>query len=90
MSRIYVINYDYAQEKYGVYEKGAECAYTDLKKAQKRLKELTADLKEEYLKKYDEEDIVVDEGTMSYSIYCDYRYDEHHTDYWIDEIEVME
>lgn len=89
MNVIYIINYDYAHEKYDVYERGAECAYTDLNQAKKRLKELTQNLKAEFLEKYDEEDIVEDVSDMSYSIYQDYRYDEHHTDYWIDEIELM-
>ena len=81
---------EYANEKYDVYEKGSVCAYTDLKKAQKKLKELTENLKEEMLDRLDEDDIVIDEGTMSYSIYWDYRYEELHTDYWIDEIDVDE
>ena len=42
------------------------------------------------LDRLDEDDIVIDEGTMSYSIYWDYRYEELHTDYWIDEIDVEE
>lgn len=90
MKKVYVINYEYANEKYDVYEKGSVCAYTDLKKAQKKLTELTENLKAEMLDRLDEDDIVIDEGTMSYSIYWDYRYEELHTDYWIDEIDVEE
>ena len=37
MDRIYVINYEYANEKYDVYERGAECAFTDINKAKERL-----------------------------------------------------
>ena len=36
MKKVYVINYEYANEKYDVYEKGSVCAYMDLKKAQKK------------------------------------------------------
>ena len=90
MKKVYVINYEYANEKYDVYEKGSVSAYTDLKKAQKKLKEQTENLKAEMLDRLDEDDIVIDEGTMSYSIYWDYRYEELHTDYWIDDNDVEE
>lgn len=88
MSKIYVINYDYAFEKYGSYEKRSVGAFNDIDKAKAKLKELTADLKKEMLVDYDEEDIEVEEGVMSYSIYIAYRYMEHHIDYWIDEVEL--
>ena len=58
MDRIYVINYEYANEKICLYERGAECAFTDLNKAKERLAELTEGLKDEMLEKFDEDDIV--------------------------------
>ena len=89
MDRIYVINYEYANEKICLYERGAKCAFTDLNKAKERLAELTEGLKGEMLEKFDEDDIVEEKGEMSYSIYWDYRYEELHTDYWIDEVELI-
>ena len=89
MDRIYAINYEYANEKDDVYERGAECAFTGLNKAKERLAELTEGLKGEMLEKFDEDDIVEEKGEMSYSIYWDYRYSEYHTDYWIDEVELI-
>ena len=41
------------------------------------------------LEKFDEDDIVEEKDAMSYSIYWDYRYEEYHTDYWIDEVELI-
>ena len=41
------------------------------------------------LEKFDEDDIVEEKGEMSYSIYWNYRYSEYHTDYWIDEVELI-
>ena len=90
MDKIYIINYEYANEKYDVYERGAKCAFTDLNKAKERLAELTKGLKDEMLEKFDEDDIVEEKGEMSYSIYWDYRYSEYHTDYWIDEVDIEE
>ena len=90
MAKIYVINYEYANEKYDVYERGAKCAFIDLNKAKERLAELTEGLKDEMLEKFDEDDIVEEKDNMSYSIYWDYRYSEYHTDYWIDEVDVEE
>ena len=89
MDRIYVINYEYANEKICFYESGAECAFTDLNKAKERLAELTKDLKDEMSERIDEDDIVEEKGDMSYSIYWNYRYEELHTDYWIDEVELI-
>ena len=90
MDKIYIINYEYANEKCSVYERGAECAFTDLNKAKERLAELTKGLKDEMLERLDEDDIVEEKGEMSYSIYWDYRYSEYHTDYWIDEVDIEE
>ena len=90
MAKIYVINYEYANEKDDVYERGAECAFTDLNKAKERLAKLTEGLKDEMLEEFDEDDIVEEKGEMSYSIYWDYRYSEYHTDYWIDEVDIEE
>ena len=90
MDRIYVINYEYANEKDDVYERGAEWAFTDLNKAKERLAKLTEGLKDEMLEEFDEDDIVEEKGEMSYSIYWDYRYSEYHTDYWIDEVDIEE
>ena len=89
MDRIYVINYEYANEKDDVYERGAECAFTDLNKAKERLAKLTEGLKDEMLEEFDEDEIAEEKGNMSYSIYWDYRYSEYHTDYWIDEVELI-
>ena len=89
MDTIYVINYEYANEKDDVYERGAECAFTDINKAKERLAELTKELKDEMSERIDEDDIVEEKGEMSYSIYWDYRYSEYHTDYWIDEVELI-
>ena len=58
MDRIYVINYEYANEKICLYERGAKCAFTDLNKAKERLAELTEGLKDEMLERLDEDDIV--------------------------------
>ena len=41
------------------------------------------------LERLDEDDIVEEKGKMSYSIYWDYRYEELHTDYWIDEVKLI-
>ena len=90
MAKIYVINYEYANEKDDVYERGAKCAFINLNKAKERLAELTEGLKDEMLEKFDEDDIVEEKGEMSYSIYWDYRYSEYHTDYWIDEVDIEE
>ena len=90
MDRIYVINYEYANEKICLYERGAECAFTDLNKAKERLAELTEGLKDEMLEKFDEDDIVEEKDNMSYSISWNYRYSEYHTDYWIDEVDIEE
>ena len=90
MAKIYVINYEYANERYDVYERGSKCAFTDLNKAKERLAELTEGLKDEMLEKFDEDDIVEEKDNMSYSIYWDYRYSEYHTDYWIDEVDIEE
>lgn len=89
MDRIYVINYEYANEKDDVYERGAECAFTDINKAKERLAKLTEGLKDEMLEEFDEDEIAEEKGNMSYSIYWDYRYSEYHTDYWIDEVELI-
>ena len=89
MDRIYVINYEYANEKDDVYERGAECAFTDINKAKERLAKLTEGLKDEMLEEFDEDEIAEEKGNMSYSIYRDYRYSEYHTDYWIDEVELI-
>ena len=89
MDRIYVINYEYANEKYDVYERGAECAFTDINKAKERLAKLTEGLKDEMLEEFDEDEIAEEKGNMSYSIYWDYRYSEYHTDSWIDEVELI-
>lgn len=89
MDRIYVINYEYANEKICLYERGAECAFTDLNKAKERLAELIKGLKDEMLERLDEDDIVEEKGEMSYSIYWNYSYSEYHTDYWIDEVELI-
>lgn len=90
MAKIYVVNYEYANDKYNAYERGTKCAFTDLNKAKERLAKLTEGLKSIMLKRFDEDDIVEEKDEMSYSIYWDYRYEEYHTDYWIDEIEVEE
>ena len=90
MAKIYVINYEYANEKVCFYERGAKCAFIDLNKAKERLAELTEGLKDEMLEKFDEDDIVEEKDNMSYSIYWDYRYSEYHTDYWIDEVDIEE
>ena len=89
MDRIYVINYEYANEKDDVYERGAECAFTDINKAKESLAKLTEGLKDEMLEEFDEDEIAEEKGNMSYSIYWDYRYSEYHTDYWIDEVELI-
>ena len=89
MDRIYVINYEYANEKDDVYERGAECAFTDINKAKERLAKLTEGLKDEMLEEFDEDEIAEEKGNMSYSIYWGYRYSEYHTDYWIDEVELI-
>ena len=89
MDRIYVINYEYANEKDDVYERGAECAFTDINKAKERLAKLTEGLKDEMLEEFDEDEIAEEKGNMSYSIYWNYRYTEYHTDYWIDEVELI-
>ena len=89
MDRIYVINYEYANEKDDVYERGAECAFTDINKAKERLAKLTEGLKDEMLEEFDEDEIAEEKGNMSYSIYWDYRYSEYHTDYWVDEVELI-
>lgn len=89
MDKIYVVNYEHHDEKHDVYEKGADCAFTDLNKAKERLAELTEGLKDEMLERFDEDDIVEEKDEMSYSIYWDYRYEEYHTDYWIDEVELI-
>ena len=65
MDRIYVINYEYANEKYDAYERGAECAFTDLNKAKERLAELTEGLKDEMLENFDEDDIVEEKGNIT-------------------------
>ena len=90
MAKIYVINYEYANEKICFYERGAKCAFIDLNKAKERLAELTKGLKDEMLERFDEGDIVEEKGEMSYSIYWNYRYSEYHTDYWIDEVDIEE
>ena len=89
MDKIYIINYEYANEKICLNERGAECAFTDLNKAKEKLAELTKGLKDEMLERLDEDDIVEEKGKMSYSIYWDYRYEELHTDYWIDEVKLI-
>ena len=89
MDKIYIINYEYANEKICLYERGAKCAFTDLNKAKERLAELTEGLKDEMLENFDEDDIVEEKGNMSYSIYWNYSYTEYHTDYWIDEVELI-
>ena len=90
MDRIYVINYEYANEKICLYERGAKRAFTDLNKAKERLAELTKGLKDEMLERLAEDDIVEEKDNMSYSIYWNYRYSEYHTDYWIDEVDIEE
>ena len=90
MAKIYVINYEYANEKICFYERGAKCAFIDLNKAKERLAELTEGLKDEMLEKFDEDDIVEEKDNMSYSIYWNYRYSEYHTVYWIDEVDIEE
>lgn len=89
MDRIYVINYDYANEKICIYRGGAECAFTDLNNAKERLDELTKGLKDEMLERLDEDDIVEKKEEMSYSIYWNCHYSEYHTNYWIDEVELI-
>ena len=89
MDKIYIINYEYANEKICLNERGAECAFTDLNKAKEKLAELTKGLKDEMLERLDEDEKKKKKGKMSYSIYWDYRYEELHTDYWIDEVKLI-
>lgn len=88
MKRIYVINSEYRCEKYDIYEKGSKIAFNDLEKAKARLKTIANEIITTIKEKYDEDDIEIEEGEISCSVYLAYRYDEYHEDVWIDEVEV--